>query len=271
MNHFIPLQPDLMLHMENYKQVINTTLYPNIIVLFYECDGFRKKDDQIQPKIVPDLAIDIVIDLEDLPEMSFIRGSADQVGDSPYCDKKYFGIRLLPLGSNALLGYMDVAFLNKNIPLLDLRPEWREWVIKMQNMNNMESRIEMVQNLFSHNMRKKYNSNRIYYMEQRIFETGGMLPINDLAKELGYSPRHIYHLFAGQFGFGIKTFCRIVRFQNAVWHIMMRENKGTELAYDLGYYDQSHFIREFRSMAGVTPNHYINMKQKYEISENSYY
>lgn len=271
MNHFIPLQPELMLYMENYRQVINTEIYPNIIVLFYEWDGFRKKYGQVQPKVVPDLAIDIVIDLEGVPELSFIRGSADMVRECCFGDRKYFGLRLLPMGSNALLGYMDVAFLNKTIPLLDLLPEWRGQIIKMQSAHTMESRIEMVQDLFSHNMRKKYNSNRIYYMEQRIFETGGMLPINDLAKELGYSPRHIYHLFVGQFGFGIKTFSRIVRFQNAVWHIMMRENKGTELAYDLGYYDQSHFIREFRSMAGVTPNYYISLRQKYEISEISYY
>lgn len=77
-----------------------------------------------------------------------------------------------------------------------------------------------------------------------------------LEKEVqtGISPRQLRRMFAQYVGDTPKAFSSIVRFQRILQakpsSRCIRENK---LFFDAGYYDQSHFIREFRRFYGLTP------------------
>jgi AraC-like DNA-binding protein len=61
-----------------------------------------------------------------------------------------------------------------------------------------------------------------------------------------------------------KGMARVLRFAHAVRHI---EHAGTwaDVAFAAGYADQAHFIREFRSLAGVTPTAYVRERQRVGI------
>jgi transcriptional regulator GlxA family with amidase domain len=95
---------------------------------------------------------------------------------------------------------------------------------------------------------------RLYEALSRILETCGVL---DVEKDLdtGISARQLRRLFQFYVGDSPKTFSKVVRFQ----HILrakpssqsLRQNK---LFFDAGYYDQAHFIKEFRNFYGVTPS-----------------
>jgi AraC-like DNA-binding protein len=53
-------------------------------------------------------------------------------------------------------------------------------------------------------------------------------------------------------------FCRVIRFQRTVNSIVRTKGKvhGAQLAYECGYADQAHLVREFRALAGMTPHLY---------------
>jgi AraC-like DNA-binding protein len=76
--------------------------------------------------------------------------------------------------------------------------------------------------------------------------------IGRLAEDIGVSRRYLEIGFRRQFGVTPKTVARVARFQHTV-HVLSSPSATFGAAVACGYADQSHFNREFRSMAGVTP------------------
>jgi AraC-like DNA-binding protein len=95
--------------------------------------------------------------------------------------------------------------------------------------------------------------NRLYNAINIILQKRGVLNIEtDL--DIGISPRQLRRLFEFYIGDSAKAFSKVVRFQT-ILHAKpsvqsLRENK---LFFDSGYYDQAHFIKEFKSFYGITP------------------
>ena len=82
--------------------------------------------------------------------------------------------------------------------------------------------------------------------------------VRDVASALGVSERQLRRRFDAAVGYGPKTLARVLRFRRAVRAIGAAGAGAswTSVAYDAGYVDQSHLIREFRTLAGVTPARY---------------
>ena len=68
--------------------------------------------------------------------------------------------------------------------------------------------------------------------------------------------RRLIEIFTEQIGMTPKIFCRVCRFQRAINEIQRRALPWTEIATGCGYYDQAHFINEFRTLSGLTPSDY---------------
>ena len=85
----------------------------------------------------------------------------------------------------------------------------------------------------------------------------GPRQISDVTDRIGMSSRRFIQLFREQVGMTPKLFCRVRRFQDAVQAI--RSGKPVEwaqVALDAGYFDQPHFIHDFREFSGMTPTAY---------------
>jgi AraC-like DNA-binding protein len=87
----------------------------------------------------------------------------------------------------------------------------------------------------------------------------GMQPIASrrLADELGWSQRRLELAFRRHIGLAPATIARMARFRRAVRLLVAQQVPLTELATLCGYYDQSHFNREFRSVTGTSPIRYL--------------
>jgi AraC-like DNA-binding protein len=85
--------------------------------------------------------------------------------------------------------------------------------------------------------------------------------LGTLAAELGMSSRYFIATFREQVGLTPKAYGRIRRFQAALRRIHgKREIDWVTTALECGYYDQSHFIRDFRSFSGITPGAYEKLQ-----------
>jgi len=86
---------------------------------------------------------------------------------------------------------------------------------------------------------------------------GGRAPVSRLAEVAASSPRQIERLFARGLGFPPKTVGRVLRFQSSLRLLMADPGVSLgEVAADAGYFDQAHFVRDFRLFTGGVPRGY---------------
>lgn len=82
----------------------------------------------------------------------------------------------------------------------------------------------------------------------------GRLRIDALSRHSGLSPRSIDRLFRRHLGIAPKVYTQIVRFQRCLARLKVKPKVPlSRIAIDAGYYDQSHFVRDYRRFAGTTP------------------
>ncbi|PAV30090.1 AraC family transcriptional regulator [Virgibacillus profundi] len=83
------------------------------------------------------------------------------------------------------------------------------------------------------------------------------LKIADINEQINLSPRRFIQVFKNEVGLTPKQFSRIQRFQKVLQIIKGREQVNwTDIAFDCGYYDQAHFIHDFKSYSGLSPKSY---------------
>jgi len=89
------------------------------------------------------------------------------------------------------------------------------------------------------------------------------IQMKSLADELFISQRKLNRMFSQNIGYSPKQLCKIFRVDASRRLLSARKAANNqELIYQLGYYDQAHFIHEFSELTGDTPNQYRNRKQQ---------
>ena len=95
---------------------------------------------------------------------------------------------------------------------------------------------------------------------QRIEVAGGNLRVASLAEDIGITRQQLARQFATHVGIAPKTFARVMRARAALARAdaaraaYPREIDWSAIACDLGYYDQPHFIDDFKALTGMTPS-----------------
>jgi AraC-like DNA-binding protein len=84
--------------------------------------------------------------------------------------------------------------------------------------------------------------------------------ISRTAEHFCVTQRQLERKFNALTGFSPKSFARISRFQHALRKYGQEYNSLTDIAYECGYYDQSHFIHDFRKFSGYEPRAYFQGK-----------
>lgn len=99
------------------------------------------------------------------------------------------------------------------------------------------------------------------------------LPLPTLLHHTNLSDRRFREAFRAQVGVPPKLYQRIQRFRAAVHQASeTREPNWTRLAQDCGYFDQAHFVHDFKAFSGFTPSQYPQRKLHWagHVSADSY-
>lgn len=86
----------------------------------------------------------------------------------------------------------------------------------------------------------------------RIEAGNGAISVAQLQRESGYGATRFNQRFTNEFGTSPKTYARLVRFRAAL-DGLDTSRQLAELALDLGYTDQAHMNRDFRTLGDTTP------------------
>lgn len=87
-------------------------------------------------------------------------------------------------------------------------------------------------------------------------EADPSIAVADVCALTGLSPKRLTALFGSEVGVPPKTYLRVRRLQAALRQLDAGAHRGADIAADLGYVDQAHFVRDFRSFAAITPTQY---------------
>lgn len=83
-------------------------------------------------------------------------------------------------------------------------------------------------------------------------------PVSAVTSQIGFSTRHFNQLFRDQVGLTPKLYCRVRRLQRVLRFIEGKKQiDWIDIAFTCGYFDQAHFIHDFRTFANCTPTEYV--------------
>lgn len=116
-------------------------------------------------------------------------------------------------------------------------------------------RIDIVERFLLAQLREIRTDRLVTEAVRRIYATGGQVRIKDLQEQLYISSSPFEKRFRNLVGTSPKKFATIVRF-NAVLEQIERAGSLAELCYRHRFFDQAHFIKDFRKFAGDTPDQF---------------
>lgn len=105
---------------------------------------------------------------------------------------------------------------------------------------------------------------------QTMINCTGNITVKRLSNDIYYSERQLNRMFNQQVGVSVKTFSRLIRINNA-FDLLKKPNNSLTLVSDvMGFHDLSHFIRDFKSVCGVTPQEYRNNMSDFYINPKKF-
>ncbi len=257
---FKPYQPSIAYGNEStvdYEETAPSELLQEYIHCYWRLRSREELSASFLYRVVSDGCIDILFE-QGAPEEVFITGFSTKYLEYDLGHAfDYVGVRFLPGGFPALFDIAADQLSNQFLPLSDisgaLNRGFHEMITSVWTLDEAKWAFDghfsnVVKTLPKGGMDPRCNAAMIQILESR-----GAINLGTL--DVGVSERQLRRLFAFYFGESPKTFAKIVRFQNILGAKPSTKSlRYNKIFYDEGYYDQAHFIKEFKAFYGVTPN-----------------
>lgn len=105
---------------------------------------------------------------------------------------------------------------------------------------------------------------------RQIYTSLGNVQVTELAGSLAVSPRTLERQFAQQVGVSPKTLARVVRFDEMNSRIRLNPAVSmADLSFELGFFDQSHLINEFKALSSLTPSAFAAFAARHQYHMDS--
>lgn len=171
-------------------------------------------------------------------------------------------VDLTPLGAYTLLGLPLVEIADHVVHLDDL-PGWDAVALadRLRAMPNWADRFAHVDAvLLRRSAVGPTAAPEVARCWDLLAASAGRIAITRLADETGWSRRHLGERFRHTLGLPPKTVARVLRFRHALALLDGPARHRADIAIEAGYYDQAHFNRDFKALAGITPGDWLRAR-----------
>jgi len=257
--YYKPIQPTVSVNDNeiSYQEIQPNKEIENFVYCFWELKTQNLLKQNYNYRVVSDGCIDIFFDRKQ-PTENFVMGFCRKFVQFPIGKEfDYIGIRFLPSAFPHLFGVDAKTLSNQSQELNNVSPIFSEWISsKIKPTDSFEEITEILNDKiigFSKKQSINYD-NRFLDSLNLIFKRNGFLNTEiDLNK--GLSPRQLRRIFNLYIGTTAKSFSNVVRFQYILNAKPSKQSlKENKLYFDVGFFDQAHFIKTFKTFYGVTPS-----------------
>lgn len=162
--------------------------------------------------------------------------------------------RLTPWGLNVFLKGAARDCAEKRVECRDIFPRYAIEKIedRLSGLRTANERVQCVENFLLSLISHDNDDLLIQKACEDLGASNGNYPIWKLARHLGLTERTLERRFLSHVGATPKKYARVVRLRSAV---LQRKKLSTwaDAAQAVGYYDQSHMIRDFQDLYGISP------------------
>ncbi len=164
-----------------------------------------------------------------------------------------------PLGARRFFARPLSELTNRVLRLEDLLgAEAPLWAERLQAAGNWRARFELLDAAILARVHASAEQSEIAWAWRQLAASQGRIAVTQLTTELAWSRKHLAARFHDQIGLPPKLVARLFRFQQA---LRLLEGSGavdwSGIAFDAGYYDQAHLIRDFRQFSGRSPSEFL--------------
>lgn len=256
---FIPLQPEVdKLTREGGKVVFpqDRRIREHVAYFF----AMQTPDDHGETLVmhgVPDGCVDLMLHTD--TGTSSLVGLASRPAFIPVAGNVgFFGMRFLPGKIRQFLRLPTQGLYDKSWSLREFVGSELDAVEDaLLQAESFRQRIEIAESALLRLLERNEFEEDPRYLGavDRIYQSRGKVDVTNLANTQGISDRHLRRLFDETLGLSPKKLARVVRFQVALNRLQGGNVPSLlGLALELGYYDQSHFIHDFKELYGRTPS-----------------
>lgn len=262
---------------------VNSPLLKKFINFFWIIDTTC---EDINHKVLPIKNIDLILNLSSNPTFISEENKLTSSGDIFFVgmtDKykynwinqkgqlKIIGISFFSTGLYPFLGIPLSEFKNKIINFELLKKKFsNELIDRIKISLTLKDRLEIIEN----SLLKLLEEKRIMPVELiKLFDNfcnyNSSISIELFCNKYGIHKRQLERNFNKYIGISPKSFLRINRFQDTTNQLLRGEYTVlSDLAYDNSYYDQMHFIKDFKTFTGSSPSQFINQRRSLKEISN---
>jgi AraC-like DNA-binding protein len=172
------------------------------------------------------------------------------LGNNDYC----IAVEFKPNAARHFIPYKLHYFQNA---LIDISEIWGNPAIELSQRLTSEKLISKKIELIESFLVDQFRVQKISPIDESINAikaANGFIEANELASKANLSNAHFRKRFKDEIGISPGQYCKIIRMNSSLNLIIKEPQRSlTELTYLLGYFDQSHFIKDFKSITGFSP------------------
>jgi AraC-like DNA-binding protein len=171
------------------------------------------------------------------------------------------GVRFYPWGLYRWLHFPLHEITNTSLSIADAfgntGKNLRDLIYESKSI---QQAISLIENFLFKTQKNSLNS-VVKEATTSIIEKNGVIEVKNLAKQTGFSTRYIHKVFKNTVGLSPKRFARIIRLQKNLTYLnSVPKSQLTQIAYFTNFFDQAHFIHDFKELVGITPSEYLQEK-----------
>lgn len=239
---------------------------------FVECFWIVEGDDPtpILQKVIPDGFPEIIFHygdpyrtrLKERWELQSDKLVAGQISNYFYLENtgrsSILGVKLRPTALTHLFNVSMHALTDKVLELNSVLPEkFTEIDQSLQATENNMERVDILQGQLMQLIPTDFEAGPVDRAVNAIFTSNGGIPVSEICQIAGTSERNLERAFKKHVGLSPKFYTRIIRFNYIFQLAKEKKLSWIELGLESGFYDQSHFIKNFKAFTGQDPSEYF--------------